>query len=465
MKHNHSHTNTKTLMNRHINHPRRRFLKGLGISMALPALDVFQSKPVSAASNQPGSPIRTAFIYVPNGAQQDHWFPTGTGNDFELSSTMKPLESLQSEIQVITGLDHQHAESGPDGGGDHARANATFLTGMRARKTSSSNIFVGQSIDQLIAENVGQQSKFASLELTCDAIRKAGKCDSGYSCAYQYNLSWRTAVTPMTPEPNPRNVFERLFGDQDPHRQRQQQIRRNEQRSILDFVLEDASQLRMQLGANDHRKLDEYMGGIREIEQRIERMETFPTGKLRDFSVADDSVPDGIPQDHTEHIDVMFELLALALQTDTTRVATLLLGHDGSNRSFPQLGFAEGHHNLTHRQDKQDACEKVAKIDVYYMNRFAKFLSRLREIQDSGDATLLDSSMIVYGSGISNANRHTHDNLPLILAGGGGGSLNRGRLVDAGSQPMSNLFLSIADRMGVKNIERFGDSTGRFADV
>jgi hypothetical protein len=456
---------SRIVMNRHANRRRRMFLKGFGVSMALPALEVIESAPVSAADGESGSPIRSAFIYVPNGAQQDRWFPSGSGKSFELSSTMKPLESVREQIQVITGLDHQHAEAGPDGAGDHARANATFLTGMRARKTSSSNIHVGQSIDQLIAESVGQLTKFSSLELTCDAIRKSGRCDSGYSCAYQYNVSWRTPVTPMTPEPNPRNVFERLFGDQDPSGRRQQQIRRAEQRSILDFVLEDANQLRKQLGKADHRKVDEYMSGIREIEQRIERMEFFPTGQLKDFAAADQSVPDAIPPDYAEQIDVMFELLALAFQTDTTRIATLMMAHDGSNRSFPEIGIQEGHHNLTHRQEEQDACEKVAKIDVFYMKRLAKFLQRLRSTADSGDATLLDNSMIVYGSGIADANRHTHDNLPLILAGSGGGRLNSGRVVDAGSQPMSNLFLSIADRMGVENVERFGDSTGRFTDV
>ncbi len=452
-------------MSPHVNQQRRKFLKGLGVSITLPALEAFQTRQASASSDQPITPVRSAFIYVPNGAQQDAWFPTGTGKEFQLSSTMKPLESLREEIQVITGLDHQHAEPGPDGAGDHARANATFLTGMRARKTSGTNISVGQSIDQLIAEKVGYETKFSSLELTCDSIRKSGNCDSGYSCAYQYNVSWRTAVTPMTPEPNPRNVFERLFGDQDPQTHRQQQKRRNEQRSILDFVLEDASQLRKQLGQSDHRKVDEYMSGIREIEQRIERMETFPTGKLQNFGAADQSVPDGIPKEYAEHIDVMLELLALAFQTDTTRVATLMMAHDGSNRSFPEIGIPEGHHNLTHRQREEEAREKVAKIDVFYMKRLAKFLERLRGINDAGDSNLLDNSMILYGSGIADANRHTHDNLPVILAGSGAGRLSPGRLVDAGSQPMTNLFLSIADRMGVKNVDRFGDSTGRFANV
>lgn len=452
-------------MTRHHNSNRRRFLKAVGISMALPAMEALPLPSVSAGSQAGGPPLRSAFIYLPNGAQQDSWFPTGTGKDFVLSSTMKPLESVKQQIQVIAGLDHQHAESGPDGAGDHARAIATFLTGMRARKTSSSNIYLGQSIDQLIAQQVGQDTKFSSLELTCDSIRKSGRCDSGYSCAYQYNVSWKTPVTPMTPEPNPRNVFERLFGDQDPKIRKQLQKRRAEQRSILDFVMEDAKQLNSKISKSDHRKLDEYMTGIREIEQRIERMETFPTGQLRDFTVAKERVPDGIPDDDAEHIDVMFELLAMAFQTDTTRVASLIMAHDGSNRSFPELGIQEGHHNLTHRMEKQDARDKVAKIDSFYMKRFAKFLNRMQKTSDGQGASLLDNSMIVYGSGIADANRHSHDNLPLILAGSGAGSLNSGRFVDAKSQPMANLFLSLADRMGVENVERFGDSTSRFGDI
>lgn len=452
-------------MRRHHKPNRRRFLKAVGVSMALPAMEAFPLPSVSAAQQEGGSPLRSAFVYLPNGAQQDSWFPSGTGKDFTLSSTMKPLESVKQQLQVIAGLDHQHAESGPDGAGDHARAIATFLTGMRARKTSSSNIYLGQSIDQLIAEQVGHETKFSSLELTCDSIRKSGRCDSGYSCAYQYNVSWKTPVTPMTPEPNPRNVFERLFGDQDPKIRRQLQKRRAEQRSILDFVMEDAKQLTAQISTADHRKLDEYMTGIREIEQRIKRMETFPTGQLRDFSVTSEKVPDGIPDNYAEHIDVMLELLAMAFQTDTTRVATLILAHDGSNHSFPELGIQEGHHNLTHRMEQQDAREKVAKIDSFYMKRFAKFLNRMQSTNDGQDASLLDNSMIVYGSGIADANRHTHNNLPLILAGGGSGTLNSGRSVNANSQPMANLFLSIADRMGVKNLERFGDSTSRFGDI
>lgn len=451
-------------MNAINSNPRRRFLKGLGVSLALPALEISRR---SARAGQPAvpSPVRTAFIYVPNGAQQDAWFPSTDGESLKLSRTMQPLGAVKEHVQVITGLDHENAEAGPDGAGDHARANATFLTGMRATKTSGANIHLGQSIDQLIAQHVGHQTKFPSLELTCDAIRKSGGCDSGYSCAYQYNVSWRTAATPMSPEPNPRQVFERLFGDQDPKTQEQRKRRIAEQASVLDFIKEDAKTLNHQLGIADRHKIDEYTTGIRELEKRIERLSQFPSATLDDFSKVEGAIPEEVPRDHAEHIDVMMELLALAFESDTTRVATLLMAHDGSNRTFSELGIREGHHYLTHNQEKQEVCEKVAQIDLFYMNRLAKFLSRLQSSQDAEGRSLLDQSMIVYGSGIADANRHTHDNLPLILAGGGGGSLRGGRLLEAGSQPMCNLFLSLADRMGVANVKRFGDSSGRLSGL
>ncbi|MEM9366055.1 MAG: DUF1552 domain-containing protein [Planctomycetota bacterium] len=438
---------------------RRRFLKGLGVAIALPSLESF-GPTATASGASVATPIRSAFIYVPNGAQQDRWFPSGSGSDFRLNTSMKPLESMRSQIQVISGLDHQHAESGPDGAGDHARANATFLTGMRARKTSSSNIHVGQSIDQVIAERIGQQTRFASLELTCDSIRKSGRCDSGYSCAYQYNISWRTPVTPMAPEPNPRRVFERLFGQQDAVGKREQARRRAEQQSLLDFVLDDARSLQKQLGKSDLQKVDEYVSGIREIEKRIERMERYPKPKRPDMLV-----PEETPQDYAGHIDIMFDLLAVAFQTDTTRVATLLLAHDGSNRAFPELGIQEGHHYLTHRQEQEYARERVARIDVFYMQRFARFLQRLADLKEPDGSSVLQNSMIVYGSGIADANRHTHDNLPVILAGQGGGQLQAGQFLQASAQPMSNLFLSLADKMGLRDLERFGDSTGRLAGI
>ena len=450
-------------------HPSRRgFLRGLGITLALPAFESLLPRSVlgAGAAEHPlavtsgGAPLRTAFIYVPNGAQQNYWFPTGEGCDFQLSTTMEPLAGLKSHLQVIRGLDHQHAEPGPDGAGDHARANATFLTGCRARKTAGSDIAVGTSLDQMIAGQVGGETRFASLELSCDAVRKSGGCDSGYSCAYQFNISWRTPTSPMTPEPNPRLVFERLFGSGDDAAGRNREQRRVERRSILDFVQSDAAALQAGLSRQDRHKLDEYLTGVRSIERRIERESQFP-----DIPRPDLQVPADVPDDHGAHIDLMFDLLTLAFQTDSTRVATLMMAHDGSNRSFPHLDISEGHHNLTHEMEQEEPRQKVAKIDRFYIERLARFLNSLHATRDVDGRSLLENSMIVYGSGIADANRHTHSNLPLILAGHGGGYLQPCQYVDAGGVPMSNLFLSLADRMGAIGLDRFGDSTGRFEKI
>lgn len=455
-------------MTNHTRTSRRRFLRGLGVGLALPALESLLPRRIVAAEaatpglavTPTGAPLRTAFIYHPNGAQQDHWFPSGSGRDFQFNVTMEPLQSLQSHVQVFRGLDQLNAEAGPDGAGDHARANATFLTGVRARKTAGADIRVGQSIDQLIASHVGETTRFPSLELSCDAVRKSGGCDSGYSCAYQFNISWRAPETPMTPEPNPRLVFERLFGAGTDAGGQSREQRRREQRSVLDFVLDDAAALQRDLSGSDRQKLDEYLTSVREIERRIQRESQWP-----EIARPDLAVPEDVPDDHRTHIDLMFDLLTLAFQTDSTRVATLLMAHDGSNRSFPELGISEGHHYLTHEQDQEDPRKKVAKIDRFYIERLARFLDKLRNTPDVDGRSLLDNSMIVYGSGIADANAHNHDNLPFILAGSGGGLLQPGYYRDAGRVPMSNIFLSLADRMGVQGVERFGDSTGRLTNL
>jgi len=464
-------------MPQHLSGSRRRFLRGVGVTLAVPGFEsLLSSSALSSeaaagsvraadsaarlATTPGGAPLRTAFIYVPNGAQQARWFPTGAGREFQFNVSMEPLEPLRDQVQVIRGLDHRHAEPGPDGAGDHARANATFLTGCRARKTAGSDIQVGVSIDQLLAAQVGEQTRFPSLELSCDAVRKSGGCDSGYSCAYQYNISWRTPTTPMTPEPNPRLVFERLFGTSDDDAGRNRAQRQRERRSILDFVRDDAVALERDLGTQDRRKLDEYLAGVREIERRIDRAERYPQAARPDLAV-----PEEIPTSHAAHIDLMFDLLTLAFQTDSTRIATLLMAHDGSNRSFPDLGISEGHHYLTHEQEEEEACRKVGLIDRFYIARFARFLDRLRTTPDVDGRSLLENSILVYGSGIADANRHTHDNLPLVLAGQGGGTLQPGQFLDAGGVPMSNLFLSLADRLGCTGLERFGDSTGRLAGI
>jgi hypothetical protein len=454
---------------RHASLSRRRFLRGVGACFALPALESL--RPLRAAAESTGignlavtpsgAPLRMAYVYFPNGAIQPNWWPKGEGASFELSRTMEPLAAVRDQLQILGGLDHVNATPGPDGAGDHARASGTFLTGVRVKKTAGSDIRAGVSIDQVSAEQLGHLTRFPSLELTCDAVRKAGNCDSGYSCAYQYNLSWRSPNTPVAPEPNPRLLFERLFGAGGPgERVANLQRRQAQQRSIMDLVLDDARSLERELSNRDKQKLDEYLFSVREIEKRIEKAERF--GAAPNPAV---ETPSGIPESYEEYIQVMFDMLLLAFQTDSTRIATFLLANEGSNRAFSEIGIPEGHHFLTHHQNKQEMINKVAEIDLFYTKQFARFLEKMQTTKDVDGKSLLSNSMIVYGSGNSDGNRHTHVNLPVILAGGGGGALTPGRFVQHGGVPMSNLLLSLSDRLGVQGIDRLGDSTGRIASV
>ncbi len=340
------------------------------------------------------------------------------------------------------------------------RGNGTFLTGVRLNK-SATNVRAGISIDQVLAQKIGHLTRFPSLQLACDAGRKSGACDSGYSCAYQYNLSWSSPTTPMPAESNPRLAFERLFGTGGPgQRLANLQRRRQEQRSILDFALEDARSMQRRLGSQDQEKLNQYLAGVREIESRIEKAERFT-----DFRDPGVETPVGVPPDYADHVQLMFDMLILAFQTDSTRVATLMLAHDGSNRSFDQIGISEGHHDLTHHQNRPDWISKVADIDLWYVRQFARFLEKLQSTKDIDGKSLLHNAMIVYGSGNADANRHTHNNLPIVLAGGGGGTLTAGRYVKHGSKPLTNLYLSMADRLGLSDVKSFGDSTGRLGNV
>ncbi|MHB8519722.1 MAG: DUF1552 domain-containing protein [Limisphaerales bacterium] len=447
---------------------RRHFLRGLGACLALPAFDSWSALSaatprVAAASGAPatGAPLRMAFLYVPNGAIQGSWWPTGEDKNFELNRTMQPLEKVKHQVQILSGLDHLNATPGPDGAGDHARANGTFLTGVRVKKTAGGDIHAGVSIDQIAANHIGHLTRFPSLELTCDAVRKSGNCDSGYSCAYQHNLSWRSPTTPMAPEPNPRLVFERLFGAGSPgQRKKNYKLRQQQQRSILDFVMDDARALDRQLAYRDKQKLDEYLASVRELEQRIERAERF-----KDIPDPAVETPPGIPPSFQEHMQIMYDMLFLAFQTDSTRIATFLLAGDGNNRAYPEIGIPEGHHYLSHHGGKQDMMDKVAEIDLWYMRQLARFLEKMEQTKDVDGHSLLHNSMIVYGCGNSDGNRHTHANLPIVLAGAGGGRLSPGRYLKLGGKPMCNLFLSMLDCVGVKDVERFGDSTGRLEAV
>jgi len=448
---------------------RRSFLRGVGVSLALPAFDSLLSlgsvaaagKASALAASPTGAPLRMAFVYVPNGVHQGNWWPKGEGKELLLNKTMQPLEEVKQHVQVLGGLDQVNAYGGLDGPGDHARASGTFLTSVRVKKTAGADIHAGVSVDQVAAQHVRHLTRFPSLELTCDGVRKSGSCDSGYSCAYQYNLSWSTPTLPVAPEPNPRLVFERLFGAGAPgERRKSLALRREQQRSILDFVRDDTRALEQQLGSRDQQKLDEYLASVREIERRIEAAEQF-----KDVPNPDVETPAGIPAGFKEHIHLMYDMMVLAFQTDSTRIATFLLANEGSNRTFPEAGISEGHHNLSHHMGKKVMMDKIAAIDLWYVEQFARFVAKLEAVKDVDGHSLLHNSMIIYGSGNGDGNRHTHSNLPLILAGRGGGALTSGRHVKFKSKPMANLFLTMLDRFGVEGVPRLGDSTGRLEGI
>lgn len=427
----------------------------MGTALALPPLEAMAVK----TRTQKSIPLRLGFAYVPNGVILPQWRTTGEGRKYKLSPSLRSLEPFKSDIQALDGLDHKKANANGDGGGDHARANATFLTGCQARKTAGSDIRVGVSVDQLAAQNVGKETKLPSLELSTDRARLSGGCDSGYSCAYQYNLAWKTESLPMPPEANPRLVFERLFSGGLTQEQAESRTRRlRYEKSLLDFVLEDAKSLQRNLGRTDRSKLDEYLTSVRELERRIEKTEQFESKKPIY------SKPKGIPADYGEHLRVQFDLMALAFQVDATRVSTFLLAHDGSNRSFSEIGVPEGHHSLSHHRDDKVKISKLAKIDRFYADQFAYFLKKIKSVREIDGSSLLDHCMIIYGGGISDGNRHGHEKLPILLAGGRAAGLSVGRRHDFNGQPLTNLYLSLLDRMGVK-ADTLGDSTGKLVNV
>ena len=432
---------------------RRSILRGLGVSLAIPSLESFAVGGVS------GIPLRMGFTYIPNGVIMDEWRPLETGPLKSLPNSLQPLQNHTADFQVISGLNHTKAYANGDGGGDHARANATFLTGCQARKTAGKDIKVGVSVDQIAADAIGDKTKLRSLELSCDGVRRSGKCDSGYSCAYQYNLSWKTESMPMVPESNPRLVFERLFGNASSPTDRKGQLRRRAlNKSILDFALQGASNFNKRLAKLDQEKLSEYFTSVRELEKRIEREEK-NWEKLPDLKS-----PVGIPENYRAHLRLMFDMMVLAFQSDSTRISSFLLAHDGSNRSFRDIGVPEGHHSLSHHKNDPDKIKKLAKIDHFYSEQFAYFIDKLSTTQEIDGSRLLDHCMIVFGGGISDGNRHRHSDLPVLLAGGSSHGLTTGRHVDYEGVPMTNLYLGMLDRAGVQ-ASQVGDSSGLIKDL
>ncbi|MEC7564654.1 MAG: DUF1552 domain-containing protein [Planctomycetota bacterium] len=437
---------------------RRTFLRGLGLSVGLPLLEIMTPEGAARGSQGASESNRMAFVFFANGAIMDSWKPETSGSEYELPRTLKQLSDFKSDFNVITGLAQNWGRAHGDGPGDHARCASTYLTGAHPYKTSGSEIKVGVSVDQAAATQVGKRTRLPSLELGLRQGRNAGNCDSGYSCAYSNNISWRTATTPMAKEINPRLAFERLFGNGEQASESQKR-RDFYKSSILDLVKQDAQKLKKQLGQTDRQKMEEYFQSVRELEKRVVRAQ-----QLQSVERPDLKLPSGVPSNFEEHMHLMYDIMALSFQTDVTRISTLMLGNAGSNRSYSMVDVNEGHHQLSHHRNDEAQMEKIRKIDEYLAAGFAYFLKKLKSVKE-GDRTLLDNSMIVYGSGLSDANRHSHDDLPIIIAGKGGGTIRTGRHIDLGEEvPLNNLFLSMLDRMDA-GVESIGDSTGRLKQL
>jgi hypothetical protein len=435
---------------------RRTMLRGLGTAIGLPLLEAMLPTFSLAGQSGKAPPRRMAFFYVPNGKHMADWTPKQEGKDFQLPYILEPLKSVKEKLLVLTGLEADKAWPHGDGAGDHARAMAAFLTGRQAKKTHGADIRIGISVDQVAAQKVGKNTKFASLELGCDRGMNSGNCDSGYSCAYSANVSWRSESTPNAKEINPRLVFDRLFSNQVKGQVDEAKARRARySQSILDFVAEDAATLRRRLGITDQRKLDEYLGSVREIETRIARTEEVVVGGSMKLTK-----PAGVPKSYQEHIRLLADMLVLAFQADLTRIGTFVFANDGSNRSYRFIGVPEGHHDLSHHGNDKRKHAKLRQINRFHIGQLAYFLEKLNGVKE-GETTLLDNCMVVYGSGISDGNRHNHDDLPILLAGKGGGALKTGRHVRYPRKtPLTNLYVAMLDLMNAR-VEAFGDSTGQ----
>jgi hypothetical protein len=436
-------------MNKHLS--RRTILRGLGAAISLPLLDAMV--PAFASPSTAAAPLRLAFIYAPNGILMDHWTPATDGADFDLPRILAPLAPHREKVLVLSGLTQNTGRALGDAEGDHARASATYLTGVHPKKTDGAGICAGISVDQVAASHVGASSRFPSIELACEDGRLVGSCDSGYSCAYSNTLSWRTPTSPLPSEVNPRAVFERLFGaiDENPVDRLKRQ---RDETSILDYVLDDTRRLGAQLGPSDRGKIDEYLTSVREIERRIQLAENDGERPAPDAVPSIDK-PSGVPATFAAYAQLMFDLMAAAFQTGATRVSTFMLGREGSTRAYREIGISDAHHPITHHRGDPELIEKVARINTYHVEQLAYFLARLKSTPD-GDGTLLDHSLIVYGSGLSDGNRHQHDNLPVLVAGKSGGQ----HVTYPDETPMNNLHVSLLDHMGVP-IDSLGDSSGK----
>ena len=433
--------------------PRRTFLRGVGATLALPLLD---SMVPALAAAPAQSPTRLSFVYIPNGVIMDQWTPGAVGSRFELPPILEPLAPFRDDMLVLSGLAHRTGRAyDGEGPGDHARASATFLTGVHPKRTEGADLRSGTSIDQIVAREFRQHTQLASLEVALDSTEVVGTCDTGYSCAYSNTLCWSSPTTPVPMENKPRAVFERLFGDSDSTDPAERRARMQEEGSILDFVTQDVARLLRELGRKDRAKLSEYLDSIRDIERRIQIAEGQSNRELPSVER-----PVGVPPTFTEHCKLMTDLQVLAFQTDMTRVITFMMGREQNTRVYDELGIKDAYHPLTHHQHDLTKIAKVLQIDILHSQMLAYFLEKMRSTPD-GDGSLLDHSMIVYGSSLSDGNFHLHYDLPILLMGGGSGRLKGGRhLRYPEDTPMTNLFLTLLDKLEIP-LENLGDSNGR----
>ncbi|MFI5385282.1 MAG: DUF1552 domain-containing protein [Fimbriimonadales bacterium] len=439
--------------------PRRTFLRGLGTMVALPLLESMLPVRALASAAKP-APVRMGFLFVPNGVSMPKWTPATEGAGFDLPYLLEPFAKVKNEISIYTGLSQHNAFALQDGPGDHARSAAAWLTGVHPRKTSGADIHNGISADQLAAQRIGIETRFPSLELGCERGGLAGDCDSGYSCAYSSTISWQGDTTPVARETSPRAVFERMFGGEEPGETTESRAKRLlYKKSILDMVFEDAGALKAKLGLHDRQKLDEYLTAVREIEVRLARFEM-----ARKAAAAMGVKEPPTPKDFGEHIRLMGDMMVLAFQTDQTRVSTFMFANEGSNRSYVEAGVPEGHHDMSHHGRDQHKLDQKAKIDRFHTEQVAYILERMASIHEAG-GTLLDNTVMIYGGGISDGDRHNHDDLPILVAGRAGGRIKQGQHVTFPREtPMTNLLLSVLDSVGV-HAEKLGDSTGRIQQL
>lgn len=435
---------------------RRTVLRGMGTAIALPLLDAMVPAFAPAATT---APIRRfGVVYHPNGIIYDQWLPTGAGAEFELSPTLKALEPFKDQLIVVTGLFSDQAEPLGDGGGDHSRACGSYLTGVHVKK-SDSNVENAISMDQIAAKAFERETQLSSLQMTADENSLLGSCDLGYSCAYSSTLSWLTPTLPLMAENNPRVLFERMFGASDSTDAGVRAARLRQDRSLIDSVNDRVNQLQRKLGSADNRKVDDYLAALRDVERRIQKAEEQSSKELPDVDQ-----PVGIPDSFPDHVRLLYDLQLLAYQSDLTRVITFMYGREQTGRPYPHIGVPEPHHPITHHKGDPVKMEKCARIQRHHIALFGEYLEKLRNTPD-GDGSLLDHAMILFGSGISNSDRHSHGPLPAFVAGGGAGTLKGGRhLVYPEHTPLTNLQLTLLNKLGVP-AETLGDSTGQFREL